>query len=814
MLSNDIKIALRNLRTHRFYTLLNIVGLALGMSACLTVILIIRDQLGYEKFHPATERTYRILSQAYTTDPGGRAKFATSPYPLGETLTSDFAGVEKTVRLVRGIDGQEATTASGVTLTIDGYFTEPSFFQVFGFQLETGNAATALAEPNCIVLEKRAAARFFGNQDPMGQILTIKDWGTFRVTGVALPSPGKSHIGFECLASVSTLVAVEQRYKPEEADNKILGNWNNRYSSLNYVVLHPGQTKTNLEAALSVVSEKHTPLDDKGEHLHLFAQNLGQVTPAPELLGNEIGFGLPWFFIWGLSAFVLLLIIFPCLNYVNLSVARAWARAKEVGVRKVVGAQMSDVRRLFLAESILTAFFALAGAWVMHLAINHFIETKILSEFNMRGSQPISLRADAVSWVAFVVFGLLVGLFSGWLPAQRLAKMRPTAAIRDGLGQRSGGAVARFGWRKVMTVGQFAISLIFMIVVAALWGQLRYLAVVDYGFEKENLLAFDAKGNDPKLLAEEISRDHRVKGVTRSTIIIASNSLQVGDIQRERGGERTSIHQLGADAQFVPVMGLQMAAGENFSPDFRPEPERHILINEKAVSLFQFGSPAEAIGQTLWLNDTTPVTIRGVLRDFNYRPLKEAVQPFVLRFAPQHSHNLYVRLQPGDPKPALAALGAIWRKIDPSNPFEAEFMETRMQNAYRDIEIMNAVLGFFALLGLSLACLGLLGMVTYTTSTKVKEIGIRKVLGASAWQVALFISRHFLWLLAIAVAIALPLGHFLASQILNLFASRVALSGLLLGTCVLGLLGLGLLAIGVQTIRAAMANPVKSLRSE
>jgi putative ABC transport system permease protein len=813
MFYNDIKIALRSLRSHKFYTLLNVAGLALGMSACLTVILIIRDQLSYEKFHPATERTYRVLSQAYTTDPGGRVKFATTPYPLGETLAGDFAGIESHVRLVRGIDGQDATTAGGLKLPLNGYFTEPSFFQVFGFALETGNAATALAEPNCIVLEKSTAARFFGNQDPMGQTLKLEGWGTFRVTGIALPSPGKSHIGFECLASVSTLAALEQGYKPEEADNKILGNWNNRYSSLNYIVLRPGQTKSGLEAALAVVAEKHTPTDEKGEHLHLFAQKLGQITPAPELLGNEIGFGLPWFFIWGLLAFVLLLIVFPCLNYANLAVARAWARAKEVGVRKVVGAQPGDLRRLFLAESILTALFALAGAWVMHLAINHFIETKILSEFKMRGSQPISLRTDAVSWAAFVLFGLVVGLFSGWLPAQRLAKMHPAAAIRDNVAQ-VGGPVARFGWRKVMTVGQFAVSLIFMIVVAALWGQLRYLSVVDYGFQKENLLTIDTRGNDPEILAAEIARDHRVKGVTRSTIIIAANSLQVGDIQRERGGERSSIHQLGADANFVPVMGLQLAAGENFPPDLRPEPERQVLVNEKAVDFFQLGSPAEAIGQTLWFNDSTPVTVRGVLRDFNYRPLKEDIKPFVLRLAPQHSYQLYVRLQPGDPKPALAAMEAIWRKIDPSHPFEAEFMESRMQKAYRDIEIMNSVLGFFALLGLSLACLGLLGMVTYTTSTKVKEIGIRKVLGASVWQVTLFVSRHFLWLLGIAVVIALPVGYFLASQLLNLFASRIALSGLMLGICVLGLLVLGLLSIGVQTLRAALADPVKSLRSE
>lgn len=811
MLLNDIKIAARNLRASRFFTILNVLGLALGMSACLTVILIIRDQLGYEKFHPATERTWRILSQTYTNDPGGRGKFATTPYPLGETLQRDFAGVEQTVRLVRGLNGQDVTTAANQTFQMDGYFTEPSFFRVFGFQLAVGNPATALAEPNSIVLDQKTATRLFGAQDPVGQVLMLKNLGNLKVTGVTLPPSGKSHIGFDCLVSVATLAAKEQLYPPAEAANKILGNWAERYASLTYVVLQPGKTQADLAYALLTISEKYTQADEKGEKMHFFAQNLNAITPAPEMLHNEIGFGVPWFFIWGLLAFVVLLIVFPCLNYANLAIARAWARAREVGVRKVMGAGSRDVTRLFLTEAVMTAFLALGVAWVLHFVINHFIQNQLLAEIKMRGSQPISFRADAVSWAAFLGFGLLVGLFAGWLPARRLARMRPALAIR---GEVSGGQKARFGWRKAMTVSQFAVSLIFMIVVASLWSQLRFMAVVDYGFQKENLLTFELKGNNAATLVAEMAQDHRVRGVTTSSILIAGNSMQGGDIRLKRGGDPRPIHQIATDLNYIPVMGLQLVAGENFPADANPNREQYVLLNEKAVAHFALGTPQEALGQTLWWNDSTPVTVRGVLRDFHYRPLKEAIQPFAMRFVPQQANIVHLRLQPGDPGPTLAALESIWRKADPVHPFAPAFMEQRMQNAYRDIELLNGLLGFFALLGLSLACFGLLGMVTYITSTKTKEIGLRKTLGASVAQVTLLLSRNFLLLLGLAVLIALPAGYFLSNAILNQFAARVVIGGLVLGGCVAVLLILGLLSVGVQSVKAALANPVESLRGE
>lgn len=813
MFQNDLRIAFRNLRTNKFFTLLNVVGLALGMSACLTVILIIKDQLSYEKFHSNAASTYRLLCQADSRDEDGRAKFASTPFPLGETLVNDFAVAEKSTRLICGLNDNDATTATNQTLPISGYFAEPSFFEVFSFQLDVGNAATALSEPYTIILEKKTAVRFFGDQNPIGQTLAIKGWGTYRVTGVAALPAGKSHIGFECLASMSSVSAVEAAYKPNEEENKIVGNWENRFMTHNYVRLRPGKTQADLEAALLVLSEKRSKANKLGENIHFFAQNLLKITPAPELLANEIGFGLPWIFIWVLAAFVVLLTIFPCLNYANLAVARALARAKEVGVRKVSGARDSDLKRLFLTESVLTSLFALSLAWVLHLVLNGFIKQNILSEINNRGTEPISFEADATTWLVFILFGITVGLFAGWLPAHRLSKMHAATALRGEMsGHNKSGS--RFGWRAMMTVGQFAVSLIFMIVVATLWNQMQFMTLANYGFQKENLLTLDLKGNTASTLAAEIAQDHRVKGVCASSILIAGNSLQGTDIQREPGGEKTQLFFIHTDQNYVPVMGLRLVAGENFPEDSNPKQEQYILLNEKAVTQYQFGTPAEAIGKTLWLTDSTPVTVRGVLADFNFRPLNETIKPFALRFSPKDCGVLQIRLNPGDPAPALASIESIWKKTDAVHPFEAAFMEEKIRRAYSAIKILGGLIGFFALLGLSLASLGMLGMVTYMVGAKVKEIGVRKVVGASVGQVVLLISRRFLVLLGVAVGLAVPIGWFLSNFMLDFFAYRIPVGFSILASSSSILLFFGLMAIGVQTVRAALANPVKSLRSE
>lgn len=803
MLINHIKIAFWNLRTHKFFSLLNVVGLALGMSACLTVILIIQDQLSYDHFHPEPERVFRIYCQQ---EEG--TKLATTPYPIGDALLRDFSVVESGVRLVRSIQGTDATTASNLTLPVSGFFTEPSFFKIFGFQLEAGNAATALSAPNTIVLSKKTAERFFGTQNPIGQTLTLRDKGIYQITGVVAPPPGKSHIEFDCLASASSLTAIEQGYKPEAAMEKVVENWENRFMAYVYVRIGPEKTKADLSKALAVIEKDRINAGKTDKGVRYFAQNLGNITPEPEMMANDLGGGAPWSFIWGLSAFVAILIVFPCLNYANMAVARALSRAREVGVRKAIGARVGDIKRLILVEAVLTSLIALGVAWGLHLPLNHFVENQFPS-----GATQISLKTDALTWVIFIAFGVGVGLLAGWIPARRLAKLQPTAALRGNGGSQLSKST-RFGWRKAMLVGQFSLSLIFIILVATLWSQMRFMTLTDYGFQKENLLTIELQGNASTRVAAEISQNPHVLGVCATSIVLAGNNLQGIPLQLKRGGDSPGIHCASVDANYIPVMGLQLIAGENFPKNSTAKQEQYLILNEKALERFELGAPAEAIGKTLWIDDDTPVTVRGVIRDFNYRILEHRIEPFALRYAPMEHGILHVRLAPGDPSTALASLESIWKTIDQVHPFKAEFLEASMRKAYSHVTLIGWLAGFFAVLALSLACIGLLGMVTFTVGARVKEIGVRKVLGASVSEVTLLLSRHFLVLLGVAVVIAIPAAYFLCNLFLNLFVYRIEIGSLILGGSTLVLLAIGLLTVGIQVVRAALANPVKSLRSE
>jgi putative ABC transport system permease protein len=492
MLQNYLKLALRNLAKNKFFSLINILGLALGMSSCLTVILIIRDQFSYDKFHPAQARLFRVNSQQ---EDGMR--LACLPYPAGEVLTKDYNIAEASVRLIRGIFDNDATTATNVTLPVSGFYTEPSFFDVFGFKLEAGNVATALSEPNTLVLSKKMAEKLFKTANAMGETIVLKNKGTYKVTGIMAEEEQKSHLAFDCLVSVSSLKSIESAMKLKEAEEKILDNWSNWYSSYYYVRLRSDQSKNDLGSALTLLAQNREKVGDKDKKLQYFAQNISEITPRREHLANDIGGGAPMYFMWGLAAFVLILIIFPCLNYANMAISQALSRTREVGVRKAIGAKRSDVQNLMLFESVLTAFFALVVAWLLHLPINHFVIDFFPPQANLQG-----MKAGFGDWVIFVLFTLFVGLLAGWIPARRLSKLEPSYAIRGSTGVKIN--PKRFSWRSAMLVGQFAVSLIFMILVVTLWSQMRFMTLADYGFQKENLLTIEMQGNKPLIVAQEM----------------------------------------------------------------------------------------------------------------------------------------------------------------------------------------------------------------------------------------------------------------------------------------------------------------------
>jgi putative ABC transport system permease protein len=804
MLFNYFKIALRNLHKQRFFSSLNILGLALGMSACLTLILIIRDQLGYDKFHPDAERVYRINCQE---EEGTR--LACAPYPLGATLAKEYGAVETSTRLIRGIYGLDATTADNRTFQVGGYFAEPSFFEVFGFQLEVGNAATALSEPNGLVLSKKAAARLFPNQNPIGASLVLKDKGTYKVTGVVAEPPGKSHIMFECLLAAASMPAIEAALPTEMAGEKVLENWENHYMSHVYVRLRPGKTSTDLQNDLDLVAEARAKVGMGDKGVTFFAQHLNNITPQPERLANDTTNGAPIFFFWGMLFFLVLLTVFPCLNYANLAISAALARTREMGVRKAIGASQLELRKLFLAESVLTAFLALALAWLLHLPINRFVGIYFPPEADLQ-----TLSAKPTDWAIFVLFAAVVGLLAGWIPARRMSKMQALSALRSNA-QGTATTGKRMGWRTAMIVGQFAFSLILMVIVATLWGQMRYMAMSNYGFQKENLLTVELQGNSADIVGREMLQSPTVVGVAPASVPLAGNSLQRTGIKRKPGSDYEDLHSVYVNGGYMRVMGIQLLAGKDF-PEGKPVEghEELLILNEKAVQHFGLGTPNEAVDQTIWLGDSLPARVCGVVRDFHYRTFEAHIEPFGLVYGAPDKHLLQVRIAPGDPARTMAALTGIWKKLDSVHEFKAKFTDDALDGSAGGVRLVSGLVGFFAVLSLALACMALLGMVTYSVGTKVKEIGVRKVLGASVASVAVQLSKRFVLALAVAVCIALPLGYLVSNLFLGLFAYHISVGASILGGSAVVLLALGLFTVGVQAWKAALANPTDSLRSE
>jgi putative ABC transport system permease protein len=803
MLNNYIKIAWRNLMSHKFYTLLNVVGLSLGLTTSLSVILIIRDSYSYDNFHENIDHIYRINS---TNHEG--IKIACAPYQLSEQLVSAYSVADAQTRLVRTFYGVDATSETNLTLQMDGYFAEPSFFDMFSFVLESGNPATALAEPNTLVLSKKMAEKFFGNSNPIGQALTLKNrGGAYRVTGVVAKPQGKSHIEFDCLASAKSLETIETALAPD-AEERVMDDWSDIYSTHAYVRLAPDKTQTDLQNALAAIAESRNKTATPEQQVQFSAQNLGDISPQPERISNDPSRAAPWFFMWGMGAFMVLLLVFPSLNYANMAFARAMTRAREIGVRKAIGAGRTDLHALFLTEAVLTSGLALVVSALLHFPLNHAVGKYFPAFTNLK-----DLEAKPFDWLIFIGLTLAVGLFAGWIPARRLSKLDPSFALRGNLSAFKPSS-RRLNLRAAMLVGQFAASLVFMILVATIWSQIRYMTLADYGFNKENLLNIELQGNKADILAAELQSNQHVISTTPASVLLASNNLQGMSLRRERTSEDLGAHCVSTGHNYLNIMGLQLLAGENFPANASPDRLQYLILNEKAVEKFQLGSPAQAIGQTLWVSDTASVTVVGVVKDFHYRTMSDGIEPFALRFAPNEQRLLHVKLAAGNPETALASLESTWKSVDPVHPFKAEFMEESVVESYKGFEFVGGLISFFSFIALSLALLGLLASVTHSMGTRVKEIGVRKVLGASVSQVALFLSRRFLVILCIAIILALPAGYALSNLFLSLFAYRISVGGLILGGCAGALVLLGLVTVGIQAVKAALANPVKSLRSE
>lgn len=804
MVANYLKVTLRTLARYKGFSAINILGLAVSMAVCLVVILFIKDQKSYDQFHDNADRIYRVYSDYQSASNSESNLYATSPATLAEILRTEYPIVEQAVRL-RTILGE--AIANDKLLRTRGIYAEPSFFRIFDFDVRQGDAGQALAQPYSVILSSETAAKFFGDEDPVGQTLILNDTA-FKITGVLQKAPDKSHLDVDLLISFSTLLGTAH-------DREMLATWTHNIShSYTFLLLEQSVDPQALAAHFPGLIAKHFK---ETEHEKLYAFHLQELTAINlgVVLGNQLSLVLPAIVAYFLAALGFIVMVMACFNYVGLSVARSIKRAREIGIRKVVGAHRSQVAWQFLGESVLLVFVALGVACVLLVwlvpAFNQLFSIHI-AEVQFTGPQIDFRWADLSLYLLFVGFSVSIGLVAGLYPAFYLSSLNPVTVFKR-LSRAKGLTGERL--RKVLTVTQLSVSLFFMIMVALLYQQLQFMIQVDYGFDKEHVVNVDLKGQSYERFRQEIVGHPTVRGVSAMSLIPATGSRHHAWLQAEEGVERLQGNSLEVDEHFVDNLGLDLIAGRNFSADFSTDPAQAVLLNETAVRLLRLGTPAAAIDEVITY-DGVPRRVIGVVRDFRYDLSFLAIGPLALVNEPGSFDYASVRIDPNDVAGTLAVLEKAWDTLDPVRPLDYAFMEEQLAEAPEMVIFRKllGLIGVIALFSVFIACLGLLGMATYSAEVRVKEVGIRKVMGASVTSVVVLLSKDFARLIGVAVVLVVPLAWLTSKQVLQLFDNQMTLGVGIFVVSVSLLVVLALLTVGSQTMKAGFTNPVDTLRHE
>lgn len=811
MVRNYIKIAIRNIFNDKYFSLINIFGLALSMSLCLLIISMIAGLSKYDRFHENYDRIYRVLSKK----PGSGFK-ATSPMPIRNALTEEYSGIEKVVTFKQGFGGD--ASYGNTTVPLVGMFCSEELFDVFSFTLEKGNPVTALQDPYSVVLTRESAKKLFGNEDPMDKVIRFSErglvmagipnknkptyLGDYTVKGVMAENPGKTHIEFNILASMSTLPILEKK----GLENALQDDWKNIDGAYSYLLLEDGRDRVYLQSILdNIANHEYAQSDD---FTASFApQPLAKITPG-KLYGNPLSFRLPITVIYILAVLAVIVIISACFNYTNLSLARSLKRAKEVGIRKVSGAYRIQIIGQLVGESILISVislvFAIGILELLKPAFNSLWFTQYLK---------VDFSNDILVFILFLLFSIFIGFIAGILPAIYLSSFKPIKVLKDVSGIKM---FKKLTLRKVLIITQFAVSLFFIISTTLIYFQFKQMIKTEYGFNKENIVNVPLHGNEYHTYANAIKNHSGIQLVSGSSIVLTTGGSSYTYLKKPDDPEDSlGVSQMSANPDFITNLGLRIIAGSNFPETLSDGTEQYFLINEKAVAKFGYDNAYEIVGESFWVDGMDHrLTVIGVLKDFHYSNPIEEIGPFIIRYIPDNFRYVNIRINPDKQDNTLAFLGQIWKKIDTYHAFEPEFMEDQLIESQGVFSDTGYIIGFISVLAVTIACLGLLGMVLFVTQTRVKEIGIRKVHGATINDVVLMLSKGFLIMLGIATLIATPLAKMANELWLREFPTRVKFGWEILGMGIMIMLILGFITIFSQTIKTARTNPSDALRYE
>lgn len=798
MFKNYFKTSVRSIVRNKLFSAINVIGLAISMSICLLVISMITETLSYDKFHADYDRIHRVITehQFLEQDP---SDFASTSILVGQRAQEEIPGLESSVIIV-SLYNQDFQIDDKV-YPVSGRYASEGFLDVFSFKLLRGNAETLLTEPNSILLTDETATRLYADKDPLGQILTNKDGTSYTVTGIVEKPPHESHMTFQSIISLSTYVN-KQNETPEQ--NSWL-EWNNIWSNYVYLKLEENTDPKQIDAKLQLISAE----ENEGSERVTITTHLQPLTNIilDSNLSNSIGktIGTEVMLIFGGLTFVV--ILSAGFNYTNLSIARSLRRSKEVGVRKVVGATRGHIFTQFIVEATIISLVALVIAFFLLQLIKPQFQN-LVPEL----ADAFLLETKPILFAYFFVFAIVIGVTAGLFPALFLSKLKAISALRN---SGSTKLFSKVNMRKALIVIQFTLSLAFIISASIGYKQYKYALAFDLGFTTENVLNIRVQNNDVDMLTNAFSKIPEVTQIAKSTLIVSTGSTYGSNIKFEDPLDSTTLFYNGIDDQYIPLMKHELLAGGNFSGDAKKaDQETEIILNETALTRFNIGTPMEAIGKFVEVNEKK-MMITGVVRDFHYAKIEDDIKPFGFRHNSEQYYIMNLKVNTTDLISTLGKIEAAWNEIDGVHEFHAEFYDDRIEQAYADFSILFTVIGFLAFITISIAAMGLLGMSVYTAETRLKEISIRKVLGASEGSLVKLLAKNFMWLLCIAAFIAMPLTYFVFDTlILTDMANRISIGVVELLSGVIVIFTIGFLTIGGQTWKAAKSNPAQTLRSE
>ena len=803
MIGSYVKTSARNLMRNKLFSSINIVGLAISMSVGLLLIAFVLDLRSYDRFHKHGERIYRITN--VLTSDGEQSKFASTSIKTGKLIREKVTGIEE-VAIVRDFS-QDAKVGDN-RLPIRGWWAEPSLLRIFTFPMLEGNPDRALNDPYSIVLTETAARKLFGNESALGKAIKF-DTLAYQVTGVMKDVPFFSHLHFEALVSLST---AEQLNK----DDKNFGKWTSMGSNYVYLRLPPTADMASIGAQLDAIAKEENRARENPE-IQLELLPLYKIVVGENLrdMRGPVRRHMPPVVLWILGGLALVVVLSACFNYTNLSIARALRRFKEVGIRKAIGAGKSQIRQQFLAEAIMISLAALLLSFFFFLVLRPQL---INLAPEMQRTVKLELTPSMIA--AFIVFSVLVGVIAGLMPAIFFSKVGAINALRN---VSSVKVYKHVTLRRALVVIQYTFTLIFITTTAIGYVQYKNILAFDLGFNTQNILNIDMQGNKPDALLEELGEVPEVTSLSRSFITTGVGNAWGGYMQYKDSRDSALVLTNHVDENYLPLHEYKLVAGTNFIE--RPttaRAAREVIVNEQVLKRFNIAAndPGKAIGEEITFSNAQgnrrKMTIVGVMKDFHYGKVENLIEPVAFMFwTPQDRAIINAKIQSTDMLATMAKIESVWKKIDRVHPFRAKFYDQEIEDAYSELSSMLKIIGLLSFLAISIAAMGLFGMVVFTTETRLKEISIRKVMGASAGNLVFLLSRSFLLLLAISALIALPVTYFFFTNVVLTnfpYHTPVQIAELLVG--LLAVLLIAFITIGSQTMKAARSNPAQVLKSE